>query len=174
MGTSNHLNIQLAGTGRAFNSRIYRDDYGPLVGIDMGLVSQYTLKGDLLSIITANTSLVKARDSAWLVQRAWSTLLGLAETSSPSSVKDMLIRGLFLGESMPEKLFADILDVFSRKGDVQMTGLLACLVELDRRSGCRLSSVTLLEAYVSCYSPSGFAFRAFTKVLPLSRQLRGC
>lgn len=134
MGTSNHLNIQLAGTGRAFNSRVYRYDHSTLVSMDIDLVSQYTLQGDLLSIITANSEIVKSRDCGWIIQRAWSTLFDLAEASAASSVKDMPIRALFLGESMPEKVFMDMLDIFFRMGDVQMTGVLACLVELDRRS----------------------------------------
>lgn len=100
----------------------------------MNIVPKYTLHGDLLGIITANNALVKDHDCAWIVRRAWSTLLALAEASAASSVKDMPIRALFLGESMPEKIFMDMLDVFFRMGDVQMTGILACLVELDRRS----------------------------------------
>lgn len=102
----------------------------------------YTLRGDLLGIVTANNDLVTSRDCAWIVQRAWSTLLSLAEASAASSVKDMRIRALFLGEHMPEKVFMDILDVFFRMGDVQMTGMLACLVELDRRSEHRTSYLT--------------------------------
>lgn len=100
----------------------------------MSLAPEYTLRGDLLNIIVANNELVARRDYPWIIQRAWSTLLGLAEASAASSVKDMRIRAMFLGENMPEKVFMDILDIFYRMGDVQMTGILACLVELDRRS----------------------------------------
>lgn len=134
VGTSQHLNIRLAGTGRAFNSRIYRHDFSSLVGSVSNLAQDYTLHGNLLSIITANTETVMRKNCSWLVQQAWKSLLGLAEASTASSVKGMPIRALFLGESMPEKVFMDMLDIFFRLGDVQMTGLLACLVELDRRS----------------------------------------
>jgi hypothetical protein len=102
--------------------------------MDTSLALQYTLQGDLLNIVTTNTELAKANDCSWLVRRAWSSLLGLAEASAGSTDENMPIRALFLGESMPEKVFMDILDVFFRLGDVQMTGILACLVELDRRS----------------------------------------
>lgn len=135
----------------------------------MTLASQYTLQGDLLSIITANTVLVKTRDSAWLAKQAWSTLLALAETSTPSSVKDMPIRGLFIGESMPEKVFMDMLDIFFRMGDVQMTGLLACLAELDRRSELILPLASSLNSdRYPHFSHSSFKTFALTQILAVS------
>lgn len=137
--------------------------------MDISLASQYTLQGDLLSIITANTGLVKSRDSAWLAHQAWSTLLALAETSTPSSVKDMPIRGLFLGESMPEKVFMDILDIFFRMGDVQMTGLLACLVELDRRSEFRCLGLSISWTPIDpLCSHSSFQTTALAQIFSVS------
>ena len=104
----------------------------------MSLSSSYLLQGNLSSVIRQNARFVlenKTNAASWLVKRAWNSLLGLLQTSASETYEEA-VQPIILGNPLLEKLILDMLELFLGLGDVQMLGMLACLIELDRR--CRL------------------------------------
>lgn len=133
VGTSHRL----AGrTGRAFNSRIYFQNCAALIGVDVALSSIYLISGSLGQIARHNLMLVdelarsakKQLVTTWLVSQTWASLSALAEAGRDGRDLPLFTRG-----SLPEKLVLDVFDMFRELGDVQMLGMLSCIVELDRR-----------------------------------------
>lgn len=133
VGTSHRL---VGRTGRAFNSRIYFQNCSALIGVDVALSSVYLINGSLGQIARHNLLLVdevvrsanKQLVTTWLVSQTWASLSALAEAG-----RDGRDLPLFSGGSLSEKLVLDIFDIFQELGDVQMLGMLSCIVESDRR-----------------------------------------
>ena len=129
-------------SGRAYNSLIYSKEVKSILGIGLDLSSAYTLQGRQSSIIFKNARLVNdTRATSWLVKRAWNSLqtLSAASATGVNGSEASWEPALILGEKLPEKMVSDMLQLFLKLGDTQMLGMLACLLEMDRRSS-RLTS----------------------------------
>ena len=78
-----------------------------------------------------NSEVALRMGATHLIVTTWVTLSSLLPHAgaAPDTTSNII-----LGEPLAEKLFINLLDVFCRLGDSQMLGILACLLELDRRS----------------------------------------
>lgn len=108
------------------------------------------MQGSLVQVIRRNAAaLSQDKKASWLAKHLWDALMAIVrcESATHDSLYEQLdndgkafprkvnlaSRPLFLGEAMPERLLLDALDVFLAVKDVSMLGMLACVVELDRR-----------------------------------------
>lgn len=131
------------GTGRAFNSRVYVHNLQDLTGVDTALSTHYTMHGPISSFISSNALMIESIEDTkipWIVKTAWASLEQLLEASlhasSAEENDDHPSLPIILGEKLPEQMICDLLEIFLGLGDVQMLGMLACIIELDRRSEC--------------------------------------
>lgn len=107
--------------------------------MDLRLSSSYSLLGNVEESIRTNAEAAVRLEAAQLVVTTWITLCSLVDSGKGASEDSPSI---VLGEPLAEKLFMNLLDIFSRLGDSQMLGMLACLLEMDRRSRRQSSTVT--------------------------------
>ena len=129
-GTSQYTH-RVAGYGRAYNSRVYVSECMPIIGVDTHLSTYYTLQGDIERNIMSNSEIALRKKASRLILSTWITLGSLI---SRKNAEHDLQGNIILGEPLAEKLCIDLLDIFCRLGDVQTLGVLACLLEQDRRS----------------------------------------
>lgn len=132
-GTSHYTLSRLH--GKSFNPRVYMHDCSQIIGIDTSLSSLYTLQGHLPTIVQANCRAISKTDTTWAIKRTWTCLqtMLLAVDSEPLPFHPTRHGTLILGQSLSERLVMDMLDIFYKLGDIQMLGMLSCLLELDRR-----------------------------------------
>lgn len=117
---------------RAYNSRIYCQDLSQLLSIQTDLASSYDLHDDLSRMIKINSALAEKSISAnWIIKRFWQTLSGLCDTviASDSDARKPLI----IGQRLPEKIMLEVIHILAQLGDTQSLGMVACVLELDRR-----------------------------------------